>query len=560
MANENSDKKVFEQIELAADFYQPAVYELLSFYQSLEFGNDPSDGQFVPMTTVQPYEQERTLMFAVGLIPPSSNVTRRILDRSATLQSLLGSVTVSAAEAEAHQVEDVRVDVADEGKGTVPASPRWQRRSAQRVGSLHASIQPMAQRLVEAAAREGINIVVTQGHRTNAEQDRLYAKGRTTPGQVVTGVKGGESWHNFGLAFDVGIVSAGPKPPAGEPSTAPSRDEWATIGALGKALGLEWGGDFSSLDDPGHFEYHPGLTKEQARAGQRPSVGTPALPIEDSAKPALGYQSDGSPNANKASKTIAQTANRDLNQTNLGKQFLAAQQATINLMSAALDQMAKTPPLRLLVNPQSFRTSAEKITSDGNWGRNGPIIEHWGEAQDKIEGSGKIAAFYALDAYNASGPGLTRTARQFSASYQNLLSLWLIYKNNGGIWFPDPIVPTGSHAKNLSVVGSVYLYYDHILYIGSFDTFSLTESETSPFTLEYSFAFTVRAWYLLDHLDDPQYTYGRPNKPTVPTTTSGPTALMGGNNAQPSPDVAPPPSLSAETAAAVDAALNANGT
>lgn len=234
-------------------------------------------------------------------------------------------------------------------------------------------------------------------------------------------------------------------------------------------------------------------------------------------------------------------ASKTLNATNLGKEFLAQQQATIKMMREALDQMAKTPPLRLLVNPQSFRTSAEKIISDGNWGRNGPIIEHWGENQDKVEGSGKIAAFYSLDAYNANGPGLSRTARQFSVSYQNLLALWLIYKNNGGVWFPDPIVPTGSRAKNLAVVGSVYLYYDEILYIGSFDSFTLTESETGPFTLEYSFSFTVRAWYLLDHLDDTQYTYGRPTTTTLPTGTPATNPLMGGNNAQVSPNVALPP-------------------
>jgi hypothetical protein len=211
-------------------------------------------------------------------------------------------------------------------------------------------------------------------------------------------------------------------------------------------------------------------------------------------------------------------------------------------MRAALEQMAKTPPLRLLVNPQSFRTSCEKIISDGNWGRNGPVIEHWGDNQDKIEGSGKVAAFYSMDAYNANGPGLGRTARQFSASYQNLLALWLIYKNNGGVWFPDPIVPTGSRAKNLSVVGSVYIYYDEILYIGSFDSFTLTESDTGPHTLEYSFSFTVRAWYLLDHLDDAQYMYGLPNT-TAALPTGAPTTnpLMGGNNPQPSPDVALPP-------------------
>jgi hypothetical protein len=120
----------------------------------------------------------------------------------------------------------------------------------------------------------------------------------------------------------------------------------------------------------------------------------------------------------------------------------------------------------------------------------------------------------------------------------------LLYKNNGGVWFPDPI-SRSSKARNLSLVGSVYLYYDHTLYIGSFDTFSLTESETSPFTLEYSFAFTVRASFLLDHLDDPQYTYGQPadRAPVVPTTTaSNAPAFTGGYNEQPSPDVAQPPS------------------
>jgi hypothetical protein len=249
----------------------------------------------------------------------------------------------------------------------------------------------------------------------------------------------------------------------------------------------------------------------------------------------------GSDNASKASKTASQVSNKDLNQTNLGKQFLAQQQATIKLMQAALTQMAQTPPLRLLVNPQSFRTSAEKIISDGNWGRNGPIIEHWGETQDKIEGSGKIAAFYSMDVNDANGPGLSRTARQFSVSYQNLLALWLIYKNNGGIWFPDPIVPTGSRAKNLSVVGSVYVYYDEILYIGSFDSFTLTESEMTPFTLEYSFSFTVRAWYLLDHVDDAQYMYGLPRSAALPTGAPTTNPLTGGNNPQPSPDVAPPP-------------------
>ena len=38
--------------------------------------------------------------------------------------------------------------------------------------------------------------------RTFAEQDALYAQGRTRPGNIVTKAKGGLSLHNYGLACD----------------------------------------------------------------------------------------------------------------------------------------------------------------------------------------------------------------------------------------------------------------------------------------------------------------------------------------------------------------------
>lgn len=43
---------------------------------------------------------------------------------------------------------------------------------------------------------------VTHTLRTYKEQDDLYAIGRTKPGKIVTNAKGGESFHNFGLALD----------------------------------------------------------------------------------------------------------------------------------------------------------------------------------------------------------------------------------------------------------------------------------------------------------------------------------------------------------------------
>jgi peptidoglycan L-alanyl-D-glutamate endopeptidase CwlK len=559
MVAERPSEKIYRQIEQSADFYQPAVYELLKFYHALELQDEPLDGQFIPLTTVQPWEQEKVLMFAVGLIPPSTNVTGRLLDRSASIGGLFGDAIVPADEAEAFGIEEVRQFSGPPYGSIVEPSPREQRRSESRINSIHESVQPLARALIEAAAREGISLVVNSGFRSIAEQDRLYAKGRTTKGGIVTGVKGGGSWHNFGLAFDVAMVSPGPKPPKGTRSWPPGKEEWRIIGGIGESLGMKWGGSFSNLWDPGHFEYHPGITKKQAlEENKRPAIPNVPLPIGDVAAPTPEWPSVGSSNAREASKTASQLASTTLSGEELGKQFQAQQQAMINQMVAAIDQMAKTPPLRLLVNPRSFRVAAEKLISDGNWGRNGPIIEHWGENQDQIEGSGKIAAFYSLDAYEGNSPGLSRTARQFSASYQNLLSLWLIYKNNGGIYFPDPMVPAGSRAKNLSVVGSVYFYYDGIMYIGSFDNFNLNETDTTPFSLEYTFTFTVRAWFILDHLDDPQYNYGTPQDitQTLPTGSDTP-PLSGGNNEQISPEVALP--FEVEAARETEAAFGEGG-
>ena len=55
-------------------------------------------------------------------------------------------------------------------------------------------------------AAKGIRVVLTWGHRSIAEQNRLYAIGRTTPGKKVTNARGGYSWHNFGLGAPVSSI------------------------------------------------------------------------------------------------------------------------------------------------------------------------------------------------------------------------------------------------------------------------------------------------------------------------------------------------------------------
>jgi murein DD-endopeptidase MepM/ murein hydrolase activator NlpD len=557
MANENPDQRISQQIEKTADFYEPAVYELLSFYQALENQPEPLDGQFIPLSTVQYRSAKDTKIFAVGLIPPSSNVTGRLLDRSASIRNGIDE-NIDLPE----EVPDVRSDpfLVRPNAGLVQSGSL-----SSHFGVLRTFPDPTKDHV-----HQGIDIQAPLGAEIRAADDGVVVD-ISPDGQrrgygntiIIQHSDGTLSLSAHMSRF--GNVSVGTKVVGG-----------SVIGYVGNTS--------APVSNPGPHLHYEVLAKAEFSPGS-PATGASGIVVNRTDPPRLeplawldskgrsiasskgadegvfqptfsgdgptakDWNTVGADNASKASKTASKVAGKDLNQTNLGKAFMAQQLATIKAMQAALEQMAKTPPLRLLVNPQSFKVSAEKIISDGNWGRNGPVIEHWGENQDKIEGSGKVAAFYSMDAYNANGPGLTRTARQFSKSYQNLLSLWLIYKNNGGVWFPDPIVPSGSRAKNLSVVGSIYIYYDEILYIGSFDNFNLTETETAPFTLEYSFSFTVRAWYLLDHLDDSQYTYGQPltsptvfGSPTIPTLATGTTGspLMGGNNEQPSPNVALP--------------------
>jgi peptidoglycan L-alanyl-D-glutamate endopeptidase CwlK len=108
--------------------------------------------------------------------------------------------------------------------------------------------------LIRAAFEEGIALIVTDAFRSVAEQDRIYAQGRTTPGAIVTQARGGSSWHNYGLAADVAVLAGG------KPTWPNDANLWARIGAIGKRLGLQWGGDFSSGPDLPHFELHtPGI-------------------------------------------------------------------------------------------------------------------------------------------------------------------------------------------------------------------------------------------------------------------------------------------------------------
>jgi peptidoglycan L-alanyl-D-glutamate endopeptidase CwlK len=123
-------------------------------------------------------------------------------------------------------------------------------RSAATIATLLPAARRAAEALLAAAndGRLGAGIVVKIicGTRTYTEQTTFYAQGRTTPGPIVTDAPAGFSNHNFGIAFDVGIFNGG--------VYLEDSPLYAKVGALGRAQGLEWGGDWVSFTDEPHFQ------------------------------------------------------------------------------------------------------------------------------------------------------------------------------------------------------------------------------------------------------------------------------------------------------------------
>ena len=134
---------------------------------------------------------------------------------------------------------------------------RQDSRSEGNIATLLPRVRPFARALIEKAANQGIIIKVTSGTRSFAEQDELFAQGRTKPGKRVSNARGGFSNHNFGLAFDVTIFKGSTDP---EKAKTPVFESpiYKAIGALGTELGLEWGGNWKTIVDEPHFQLRPG--------------------------------------------------------------------------------------------------------------------------------------------------------------------------------------------------------------------------------------------------------------------------------------------------------------
>src|SRR5262245_13836002 len=128
--------------------------------------------------------------------------------------------------------------------------------SERRLQQTHPALAAAVRAMIADLAARGTVVEVVQGLRTFAEQDDLYAQGRTKPGQIVTQARGGESNHNYGLAVDL-CPFTNDKPDWNAPMSA-----WAAIGDAAQAHGLDWGGQGRKFLDKLHVEL-PGMTDKE---------------------------------------------------------------------------------------------------------------------------------------------------------------------------------------------------------------------------------------------------------------------------------------------------------
>lgn len=138
-----------------------------------------------------------------------------------------------------------------EGDRIAAAVGSFDKRSETNIRSLQTRAQALARRSLKALAAAGHEARIISGTRTYAQQNALFRQGRFgNPPPIVTNARGGQSWHNFGLAWDIGLFEGGKYLTDGGP--------YAAAAPAAKIAGLEWGGNWTSFQDMPHYQLATG--------------------------------------------------------------------------------------------------------------------------------------------------------------------------------------------------------------------------------------------------------------------------------------------------------------
>lgn len=133
------------------------------------------------------------------------------------------------------------------------------------LNELFPSVADKARKMIALCKEQGIDLLVTSTYRDKESQNALYAQGRTTAGKRVTNARGGQSFHNWRVAFDVVPLRNG-KPVWG--TAGADLELWKQVGTIGKAVGLEWAGEWRTFKEYPHFQFTGGLSLADFQAGK----------------------------------------------------------------------------------------------------------------------------------------------------------------------------------------------------------------------------------------------------------------------------------------------------
>ena len=165
--------------------------------------------------------------------------------------------------------------------------------------------------------------------------------------------------------------------------------------------------------------------------------------------------------------------------TRLGTPAIADINTAIDI-ARQLSAVINTPPLVLLVNPSTLQLSYTKVQQYSDRTRYGFKFHQWGEEQVKLSITAKCGA------YVSGERGVQFASRQDSASWQNLMAAFHLYRNNGYIY--DTIGKSNAH----HMVGALSISYDGWTYYGHMESFSWTEEEgLQNGGIEFSMEFTA---------------------------------------------------------------------
>jgi hypothetical protein len=177
----------------------------------------------------------------------------------------------------------------------------------------------------------------------------------------------------------------------------------------------------------------------------------------------------------------------------------------------------------LHVNPTTFSISRQKvierIQTMGGW-----VEQHWGEQPATISLEASTGGFMRLYTGVVSSTGLpaeinalirptsmqasgdqVRSARRDTIAYDKYLDLLALFHNNGAIYDAN---------GNVIMNGQVKLSFDHHIFWGWFESFSVSETAEQPYQ------FKLSANFIVERERHTLYSYGaQPTDYTYPNAT-----------------------------------------